>query len=210
MGGQELNCAIQPASDTWAEVVAAGCDLPQITIGRQLGNESIQKLYDDLGLFSVPSLDQTSQETMDVPIIRSPEDVILGQTEFRVSPLQMALAATTISAGGVRPSPVLATAIDLPEQGWTVFPPSGEFKQVFSQPNAEGIANSLADDHLPIWQSISRTPNESGQMVTWYLAGTLPSWTGAPFSLVVLLEEDDPEAALAFGQVMMKAALQIE
>jgi hypothetical protein len=122
----------------------------------------------------------------------------------------MALAATTLSAGGVRSSPLLAAAIDLPEQGWTVFPPSGESKQVFSQPNAEGIANSLADDHLPIWQSISRTPNESGQVITWYLAGTLPSWTGAPFSLVILLEEDDSDAALAIGQTMMEAALQIE
>jgi hypothetical protein len=47
-------------------------------------------------------------------------------------------------------------------------------------------------------------------MVTWYLAGTLPSWTGAPISLVILLEEDNPEAALAIGQTMMEAALQIE
>ena len=210
MGGQELRCAIQPASNTWAEVVAAGCTSPQITMSRHLGIETILKLYDDLGLFSVPNLDKTSQETKDVPIIRSPEDIILGQTEFRVSPLQMALAATTISAKGVRPNPVLAAAIDLPEQGWTVFPPSGESKQVFSQQNVEGIANSLTDDHLPIWQSISRTPNGPGQMITWYLAGTLPSWTGAPFSLVVLLEEDDPEAALAIGQTMMKAALKIE
>ena len=158
----------------------------------------------------MPSLDQTSQETIDIPSNLSPEDVILGQSEFRVSPLQMALAAATISAGGVRPNPVLGAAIELPGQGWSVFPPSGESIQVFSQSNAEGIANSLADDHLPIWQSISRTPNESGQMVTWYLAGTLPSWTGAPISLVILLEEDDPEAALSIGQAMMKAALQID
>ena len=207
---QEYVCARQPTSASWVEVIAAGCTLPQITIGRQLGDDAVLKLYDDLGLFTVPNLDQTSQETIKVPIIRYPEDVILGQSEFRVSPLQMALAATTFSAGGVRPSPVLAAAIDIPEQGWTVFPPSGESKQVFSQQNAEGIANSLADDHLPIWQFISRTPNGSGQMITWYLAGTLPSWTGAPFSLVILLEEDDPESALAIGQAMMEAALQIE
>jgi cell division protein FtsW (lipid II flippase) len=210
ISGQEDECATQPAGASWTEVIAAGCTLPQIMIGRLLGDDAILKLYDDLGLFTVPNLGQTSQETSITTIIRSTEDVILGQSEFRVSPLQMALATTTLSAGGVRSSPLLAAAIDLPEQGWTVFPPSGESKQVFSQPNAEGIANSLADDHLPIWQSISRTPNGSGQMITWYLAGTLPSWTGAPFSLVILLEEDDPETALAIGQAMMEAALQIE
>ena len=207
---QEYVCARQPTSASWVEVIAAGCTLPQITIGQQLGDDAVLKLYDDLGLFTVPNLDQTNQEIIKVPIIRSPEEVILGQSEFRVSPLQMGLAAATFSAGGIHPSPVLAAAINLPEQGWTVFPPSGESKRVFSQQNAEGIANSLSDDHLPIWQSISRTPNGSGQMITWYLAGTLPSWTGAPFSLVILLEEDDLEAALAIGQAMMEAALQIE
>ena len=210
IGEHEDNCAIKPVGVSWAEVIAAGCPLPQITIGRELGADTMLKVLDDLGLFTVPNLDQTSQEASKMPIIRSPEEVILGQSEFRVNPLQMALASATISADGVRPSPLLAAAINLPEGGWTVFPPSGESKQVLSQSNAAGIANSLADDHLPIWQAVSRTTDESGQMITWYLAGTLPSWSGAPFSVVILLEEDDPEAARMIGQAMMASALQFE
>jgi hypothetical protein len=136
--------------------------------------------------------------------------VINGQSEFWVSPLQMALAAATLSAGGSQPATQLASAVNLPGTGWTVLPPAGETKQVFSQPNADGIAVLLADDKLPIWQIVARTPNEADQVITWYLAGTLPTWKGAPFSLVIILEEDDPEEALAIGQAMMEAALQVE
>ena len=122
----------------------------------------------------------------------------------------MALAAATLSTGGTRPIPHLVSAINLPEDGWTVFPPSGEPHQVFSKPNADGIAGELAQCSLPIWQTVATTLNEPGQTITWYMAGTLPTWTGAPFSLVIILEEDSPEAALEIGRAMMEAALQFE
>ena len=205
-----LDCATSPADTSWAEVIAAGCTLPQIRLSQELGDDAILKLYDDLGLFTVPNVDQTNQQSSPPPIIRSPVEVINGQSEFWVSPLQMALAAATLSAGGSQPATQLASAVNLPGTGWTVLPPAGEAKQVFSQPNADGIAVLLADDKLPIWQIVARTPNEADQVITWYLAGTLPTWKGAPFSLVIILEEDDPEDALAIGQAMMEAALQVE
>ncbi|MBE9473769.1 MAG: hypothetical protein IMY85_02695, partial [Chloroflexi bacterium] len=205
-----LDCATPPADTSWAEVITAGCTLPQITLSQQLGDDALLKLYDDLGLFTVPNVDQTSQQISAPPIIRSPVEVIRGQSEFLVSPLQMALAAATLSTGGSQPATQLVSAVNLPETGWTVFPPAGEAKQVFSQLNADGIAVLLADDNLPIWQIVARTPNEADQVITWYLAGTLPTWTGAPFSLVIILEEDDPEEALAIGQAMMESALQVE
>jgi cell division protein FtsW (lipid II flippase) len=205
----EDGCAIQPAGVSWSEVIGAGCPSPQITIGRELGADAFAKLLDDLGLFTSPNLDQTGQESAISPTIPSVEEVIQGQSDIRVSPLQMALAASMLSADGVRPSPKLTAAVNLPEQGWTVFPPSGESKQVFAPENAVDIANSLADDGLPIWQAISSVEDESGQVITWYLAGTLPSWSGAPISLVILLEEDDSEAAQLIGQAMMESALHI-
>jgi hypothetical protein len=122
----------------------------------------------------------------------------------------MALAAATLSTGGSQPAIKLASAVNLPETGWMAFPPAGEAKQVFSQPNADSIAVLLADDNLPIWQIVARTPNEADQVITWYLAGTLPTWTGAPFSLAIILEKDEPQEALAIGQAMMEAALQIK
>lgn len=206
----ELDCATPPADTSWSEVIAAGCTLPQITLSHELGDDASLKLYDDLGLFTVPNVDQNNQQSSALLIIRSPEEVISGRSEFWVSPLQMALAAATLSTGGSQPAIKLASAVNLPETGWMAFPPAGETKQVFSQPNADSIAALLADDNLPIWQIVARTPNEADQVITWYLAGTLPTWTGAPFSMAIILEEDDPQEALAIGQAMMEAALQIK
>ena len=122
----------------------------------------------------------------------------------------MALAAATISSGGSKPIPILASALNRPDTGWTVFLPSGEPHQVFSKPNADGIAGLLSHNSLPIWGSVATTVNEPDQVITWYLGGTLPTWTGAPISLVIILEEDSPQEALAIGQAMMEAALQVE
>jgi peptidoglycan glycosyltransferase len=204
------NCAIVPNDTDWANVIAAGCELPQIIINEELGDDAVLNLFEDLGFFTTPDIGQIDQEGSVLPIIQSPRDIISGTSDFRVSPLQMALAAATFSTGGIRPIPHLASAINLPENGWTVFPPSGEPHQVFSKPNADGIASALAQSTLPIWQTVATTLNEPEQTITWYMAGTLPTWTGAPLSLVVILEEDSPEAALAIGKAMLESALRVE
>jgi hypothetical protein len=206
----DANCAIVPSDTSWAQVIAAGCEQPQIILSEELDDGAIQKLLEDLGFFTVPGIGQLGQEELISPIIPSAKDIISGESEFRVSPLQLALAAATLSSGGAQPTPLLASAINLPENGWMVFPPPGEPHQVFSKPNADSIAGLLAHSSLPIWGTIATTLNEPDQVVTWYIGGTLPTWTGAPFSMVIVLEEDSPEAALAIGKAMMEAALQVE
>lgn len=205
-----LDCAISPAGSSWADVIAAGCTTPQISFSQQLGDDTVLKLYEDLGLFSIPRIGESDQQVMVQPIIHSPEDIIRGESNFRVSPLQMVLAAASLSSGGSLPTAQLAHAVNLPEAGWTSFPPAGEAKRVFSQPNTNGIAELLADDDLPIWQTVATVPNKTDQVITWYLAGTLPSWKGSPLSQIILLEEEDPRKALEIGQAMMADALQVE
>ncbi len=206
----EEDCAVIPEEMSWAKVIAAGCRLPQIILSEELGADNVLNLYENLGLFTVPDVGQTDEWILTKPVIPSPLDIPNGQSEFRVSPLQMVRAAATLSSGGIKPAPQLASAINLPQTGWTGFPPSSEASQVFSKIDANRIANTLADDSLPIWQTVATTTNEPDQVITWYLAGTLPTWTGSPFSLVILMEDNLPEAVQDIGQAMMEAALQIE
>ena len=206
----ETDCAMPLSQTSWAAVTTAGCASPQITLIQKLGDDGFAKLVEDLGFFTTPGLSPGDEEISSSPVLHSPEDVIRGQSEFRVSPLQMATAAAALSSGGVRPVPQLAAALNLPGSGWTVFPPAVDAKQVFTKPNADGVAGLLADDTLPIWQVVARTPNRADQVITWYLAGTLPSWSGTPFSLVIILEEDAPQEAVRIGREMMEAALRVE
>jgi cell division protein FtsW (lipid II flippase) len=208
--GSNLGCAITPTGITWEKLMAAGCSNSQIILSQELKIEESLDLLDELGLFALPVLEQSGEDEPRRFVIRSLEELISGDSELWVSPLQMASAAAIFSSGGVRPVPQIATGVNLPDQGWTLFSPSVEQYQIFSQSNVEGIANSIADEHLPIWESISVSPNGLDEMITWYLAGTLPSWSGAPLSLVILLEENDALEARRIGKAMMEAALKVE
>jgi cell division protein FtsW (lipid II flippase) len=206
----ENDCAQSSLDNNWAAAIAAGCVQAQIRLSEELGDEGFKKLLEDLELFTIPSLGLNVEETTSLTIIPSSEAVMLGESDFRVSPMQVARAAATLSAGGAIPDPQLAAAVNMPGSGWTVFPPGEDGQQVFSKHNTDRIATLLADDELPIWQIVARTSNQQEQVITWYLAGTLPSWLGTPFTLVIVLEDDLPKEALQIGREMMEAALQIE
>jgi hypothetical protein len=203
-------CSVAPRGAGWAEVISAGCELPQVILIEELGDEGVQNLFRNLGFFTDPGISPLEQEDIIPPSTLSPQEIIRGQSEFRLTPLQMALAAATISSGGSRPVPVLATALNRLDTGWTIFLPSDEPHRVYSKPNSDRIAGLMSHNSLPIWQSVATTLNEPEQIITWYMSGTLPTWTGAPISMVVILEKNSPQEALAIGQAMMEAALQVE
>jgi membrane peptidoglycan carboxypeptidase len=164
-------------------------------------------LYEKVGLYDAPDLRlPTSSSTPPSPF-QEPQRAYLGESALGVSPLQMALAAATLSNGGILPAPQIAVAVDTAPGQWTVLPPLGESKQVLPKNAADAVATSLAVNGLPVWQSTGRALNGTNT-VTWYQAGTLPTWNGAPLALIVLLEEDNPEVAVVIGQAMIQAALQ--
>lgn len=61
----------------------------------------------------------------------------------------------------------------------------------------------------PFWQAIGKGVEiQENKTITWYLAGTLPQWQGAPLALVVALEEDNSNFATYLGQALMKEAIK--
>lgn len=179
----ELNCALPVGELTWSRAVAAGCSEVVGELEKELGTGPLEDLYQMLEI--------------------SPQESGLA-----VSPMQMALAAATLSSAGSRPTPQLASAFKAPLNGWsrlseeTISP-----ETVFSPAVAARLAGDLAQESLPIWQSLAVSPNGPDQWVSWYLGGTLPTWEGAPLALVVLLEEDNPQLAESIGHEIFRAAM---
>jgi len=124
---------------------------------------------------------------------------------LRVSPLQMALAAATLSSDGVRPAPRLAMAVDTPSQGWVILPALSESVTVFASASAADTAQALMVSGQPFWQWNGRV-TQANQTFSWSLGGTLPDWQGAPLAVVILLEENDPGGAGYIGQTLLEAA----
>jgi len=209
-GDPEIECALPGIESTWSDAISAGCKGSVITLGEELGGERFSKLLEDLGFFTDITLDPGDEGEYSPTAIRSPEELIIGQSDFQVSPLQVARAVSALSAGGAVPEPQLVAAVNLPDSGWMVFPTAGEKQEIFSDINANKLAELLADEALPIWQVVSKTENSEDQEISWYLAGTLPGWSGAPLIMVIVLEDDSPQQVLQIGREMMEAALQIE
>lgn len=208
LDGRRLDCAREPVEPTWEHAVAAGCPAAMAVLGETLVEAQLLATYQQLGLYTAPEARLPSTSLALPGAFRDPERAYLGQGEVSVSPLQMALAAATLSSGGARPSPQIALAINSPVAGWTVLPPTGTPVQVFSPQAANSLAADMVAERLPIWQSVASAPNGPDRQVAWYLAGTLPSWSGAPLTLVVLLEDGDPDLAEVIGQAVLAAALQ--
>jgi len=137
---------------------------------------------DRLGFYTAPPLRLPVSETS------TPDELL------RVSPVQMTLAAAALSNGGIRPSPRLATAINTPEQGWVILPALSEPVAVFASSQVIALTDELILEGRPCWLW-SGTGGAGTNQVSWVLGGTLPDWQGTPTTVVVLLEEDNPELA---------------
>jgi cell division protein FtsI/penicillin-binding protein 2 len=138
---------------------------------------SANQFYRKLGLFQKPHID--------MPAATSREASSIG--DIQASPLQVVLAASTLSNNGTEPSPRIASAVNTSGQGWVVFPiqkngPSGLPAKV-----ANDVATSLLEKGKPYWSNFS-IANAATKPISWLISGTPPGWSGTPLILVVTLE----------------------
>jgi hypothetical protein len=213
------NCAFTPAGKSWGALLSAGCPGATFQLTNSMDNPDLLDLLDVLGLFTSPvfpveTLSSTRPDDISdgFSYITGTVDTVTGAS-LMVSPLQMALAASTLSNEGVRPSPRLVVAVDTPQSGWVMLPESSQPQQAFQAVAASNTAMALADPDLPIWQAVSNgrggvgEPFAANPGYSWYIGGTLPEWQGVPLSIAVILEENNPRRALDLGQNLIQSAM---
>ena len=163
--------------------------LPMITAARlDVPDLEIASIYRSLGLFTPPELRMEVGAAL----------MGTGITDARVSPLQMAVAAASISNGGIRPAPRIALAVLSPLQGWVILQQLGEPVPVFSTDAALRSALDYEAGNPGFWQWHSTVASEN-QTLAWYLAGAQPGGQGPPLVVVVLLEDGRAAAASQIG-----------
>jgi cell division protein FtsW (lipid II flippase) len=151
--------------------------------------------FTTLGFYNVPEL-HLPVATASLP----------GQS-LRISPLQMALAASAFSDKGLRPALRLVMAVKTPSQGWVVLPPLSQPVQVLSSSSATSAAHALMVKGQPLWQW-SGVAGTAGKPFVWAIGGTLPAWQGTPLAIVVLLEDADQQWAAYLTRQVLVAAMQ--
>jgi hypothetical protein len=154
---------------------------------------TLENLYSLLGFYSAPELLLPVAETSQP-----------GET-LRISPLQMALAAATLSSGGQRSAPLLASAVKTISEGWVILPAYGEPIVVLPGNNADLAAEYYILEGTPFWQ-YTVVAGSTYQRYSWSIGGTLPDWQGAPLVVAVLLEKESPNWAGFIGRELLNLA----
>jgi cell division protein FtsI/penicillin-binding protein 2 len=202
-----INCALDvpAASHEWSVIAGSGCPQAILSLANTMGENDVNNLYQKLGFFDEPVLPLPISNASNKTPVANIQDYILGQEGLSVSPLQMALAAAVLSNQGVRPAPRLGMAVNTLQQGWVILPTSIQPTQAIPMLQAESAANTLSISKEPLWQAVGSAQNGPGKVVTWYIGGTLPGWKGAPITIAVLLEEDNPALAKIIGQTLLES-----
>lgn len=169
---------------------------PFLSTLKQPSAEQSSALFEGLGFFSTPQI------RLAVAAASSQN----GTSPLRVSPLQMAIAASALSNHGTRPAPRIALAVDTPQQGWVILPPMSEPVTAIPASAADQAAEAFLVQGNAFWEFVGQA-RQDDVTITWYLGGTLPNWQGTPLAVVIALEEDDPALARQAGRELLNAAM---
>jgi hypothetical protein len=206
LGDVLLTCAAPHDSLSWTKSVQNGCPGSAATLADTLGAGEIQSLFEKLRLLRAPEIRLATASGGAGLSFNDPAAAALG-SELRLSPLQAALAAATLSNQGTWPAPKLVTAVNTSQEGWVLLPPLDRPNPALSADSSEAVATGLSVEGQTYWQVSAVAPNGIGKWVTWYLAGTNPEWKNDPLALALLLEENDPATAIKIGQSILNAAM---
>lgn len=199
-----LACAL-PVEEplTWQTLVANGCQSAQIQLAEMVEVEQLQNLYQNLGFFTAPRLH--------LPVAEATQPDLSDLTaDFKISPLQMAMAASALANEGVLPGPRIVNAIQDPLDGWDTLPKLQGNTTVFQTDAVNLVSQLLQVTNTPYWQVISISTTENNQPITWYIAGTVQNWQGQPITVVVVLEREGPEIAQNIGKTLIEQAIPFE
>ena len=207
LDGKVVSCATySPADAGWQALVANGCPAAALGLASGFDPAGLAAFYESLGFYSEPAI------PLDASFNRFPKSLpernrlALGMQGVDISPLQLAMAASTLSAGGVMPAPRLALSVNTPESGWVILPVADELREVFTAEQANQTAELLKVKGQPYWQALGTAGISFERTLTWCIGGTLPGWSGTPVVAVVLLEEDAAGKARHIHRSLILAA----
>jgi hypothetical protein len=159
-------------------------------------DSELNAYHQRLGLFQAPALN------MPVAFDTANDSAKI----LKVSPLQVSLTAALLSHDGIMPAPRIATAVNTPEQGWVVLSAEEKPIEVMQAAAANEAALSFVEKGNSYWSHVGQASIDKN-IITWYLAGTLPDWKGAPLALVITLEENNTFLANYIGNAILDDAL---
>jgi len=186
-----------------------GCESAASVLRSSLTDLQLIEMARAFGLFSAPTLALEVAPAAEDPIAAGTMEAWFAAPEkTTVSPLQMALAAATLTNEGKQPAPKLANSYQGENGNWVAFAQSTSQQKVLDSTAALRVRERLSAEKQAIWYQIGHATMADGEPLTWYIGGTTPEWTGTPLAIAIAIEGSQPALALQIGSALLNPAAQ--
>ncbi|MFW5941187.1 MAG: penicillin-binding transpeptidase domain-containing protein [Chloroflexota bacterium] len=195
-----------PPQANWADVLHAACPGPLSSLSEELPEDAFLDALERMGFFAAPELPLATAAPAEPEVEELPA-ALLGQDALTVTPLQMALAWSSLGNSGILPEPHVVSAVQDESGSWTNLPNVPEDRQAFSGEAAWSVLSALPRHEDLITEHAARVlSGPAGTTNSWYL-GLAPA--EAPrYAVVVVVEGTDRlQAAQQVGRSLLTMAL---
>jgi hypothetical protein len=204
---ENLHCLIQNTNyTTWTKILASGCKEAYSVLSSSISGPTWKELLNTYHFLEVPDFPLTQAELQPFVAEGTPYKLSLSDLPL-ITPLQMAVAASSFSTEGTMAAPVLSYAVETPHQGWVILPHN-------EATTIERLSTLDSNDFITpekqnFWVFIGSGERNEGPVI-WYVSGTSQYWNRLPLMVVVLLEENSPATASDIGENLLFHALQLK
>lgn len=200
-----LGCALTTEDEpAWGDALKAGCPGAVYDLLDHLTVFRLEDIYEAAGFFTQPDI-LLQQAVSSTYRHLERKETILGSNTVGATPLQMALAAASISSNGIRPAPRIAMAVNSPTQGWVILP-AGKKTQPYTPEGVKMALNLMKEEETPYWHTTASIPTSDSQ-IHWFVGGTTPEWQGTSMAVVVVIEGDTARSTRDLGIDLLKSVL---
>ena len=180
-----------------------GCEA---TTGDLLRINNPMSLVNQLEKFGVYSLPTFSLEQAQAS--KRPEDEDLDQLrmlipETKVSPLQMALVAASITNDGTQISPRLVNAYQAEDGTWKSIPEPSREKPVLTERVASTVRKLFSKETQAYWYAMGHSLLEDDEVITWYIGGTNEAWSATPLAIAIAIEGNNAPLAYKIAENLL-------
>ncbi len=192
---------------TWGILANNGCVEAQVILADLLSVNAVADFFENFELFSQPEM-HLNIAIIEQPGIEEQAAYLWGVEPLTITPLQMALAASSITNNGTRPGPRIVNAYLSPSGAWETIPKLSTSKEVLSPGIATEVSNVLQVAGESYWKGSALLESSDEKLISWWVAGTTSAWPGQPITVVVLLESADQAKAEEIGISLLNSSIQ--
>lgn len=199
----EWKCALStPDPLDIGAAIASGCPGITAALLESVSSQDLIGYFNQLGFFTEPETDITVIEADTSPERFTLDTLFGGESQIHLSPLQMARGLSILMTHDkqVQPRFILATNNHISD--WVLYPAKPQLD--FSIPTYSANLDQLQSTEGSFWSVVVNLSSNQGNL-TWYIGGTTSEWSGQPFALALVLEENDPSLTKSVGDAVLWA-----